>query len=149
MARFIYRMQNILNIKYKIEEQEKAAFAQANALLAEENARLQGLIQRRMGYEKRAAELAVGKIDVAAINENKRAIDVMKSLIRDQVMRVHAAEKNLEIVRRRLNDVMVERKSHERLRERAFDEFKAQLAADEAKEIDQLVSFTHHNREEG
>lgn len=145
MAKFIYRMQSILDIKYKLEEQEKTAYGIASQRLQEENRKLQQLMQRRMEYEKRAGELAVGKIDVRAIQENKHAIDVMKSLIREQIMQVHIAEKNVELARKRLNEVMVERKAHEKLREKAFEEFKAELAAEEAKEVDQLVSFTYHN----
>lgn len=144
MAKFVYRMQSILDIKYKLEEQERTAYGIASQRLQEENMRLQQLMLRRIEYEKHAAELAVGLIDVRAIQENKRAIDVMKSLIRDQIMRVHAAEKNLELARRRLNAVMVERKAHEKLREKAFEQFKQELAAEEAKEIDQLVSFNYH-----
>ena len=145
MAKFVYRMQSILDIKYKLEEQEKTAYGIASQRLQEENQKLQHLMLRRMEYEKRAGELAVGKIDVRAIHENKRAIDAMKSLIRDQIMQVHVAEKNVELARKRLNAVMVERKAHEKLREKAFEEFKAQLAAEEAKEIDQLVSFSYHD----
>jgi flagellar FliJ protein len=43
---------------------------------------------------------------------------------------------------------MVERKAQEKLREKAFDEFKLEVAAQEGKEIDQLVSFTYHDRQE-
>lgn len=139
-------MQSILDIKYKLEEQEKTAFGIASQRLQEENQKLQQLMLRRMEYEKRAGELAVGKIDVRAIHENKHAIDVMKTMIRDQITRVHVAEKNVELARNRLNAVMVERKAHEKLREKAFEEFQAELAAEEAKEIDQLVSFTYHDR---
>ena len=138
MAKFVYKMQSILDIKYKLEEQEKTAYGIASQ-------KLQQLMLRRMEYEKRAGELAIGKIDVRAIHENKRAIDTMKSLIRDQIMQVHVAEKNVELARKRLNAVMVERKAHEKLREKAFEEFKAEIAAEEAKEIDQLVSFTYHD----
>ena len=99
MAKFVYRMQSILDIKYKLEEQERTAYGIASQRLQEENTKLQQLMLRRMEYEKHAAELAIGLIDVRAIQENKRAIDVMKSLIRDQIMKVHAAEKNLELVR--------------------------------------------------
>lgn len=144
MAKFVYRMQSILDIKYKLEEQERMAYGIASQRLQEENTKLQQLMLRRMEYEKHAAELAIGLIDVRAIQENKRAIDVMKSLIRDQIMKVHAAEKNLELARKRLNAVMVERKAHEKLREKAFEQFKQELAAEEAKEIDQLVSFNYH-----
>lgn len=145
MAKFIYRMQSILDIKYKLEEQEKTAYGIASQRLNEEKTKLQQLLMRRMEYEKRAGELAVGRLDVPAIHENKRAIDAMKSLIRDQIMQVQIAEKNVELARKRLNEVMVERKSHEKLREKAFEEFKMELAAEEAKEIDQLVSFTYHD----
>lgn len=145
MAKFVYRMQGILDIKYKLEEQEKTAYGIASQKLQEENRKLQQLMLRRMNYEKKAEELAVGKIDVRAIHENKQAINTMKSLIRDQIMQVHVAEKNVELARKRLNAVMVERKAHEKLREKAFEEFKEELAVQEAKEIDQLVSFTYHN----
>lgn len=145
MAKFVYRMQSILDIKYKLEEQERTAYGIASQRLQEENKKLQQLMLRRMNYEKRAGELAVGRIDVRAIHENKRAIDTMKSLIRDQIMHVHAAEKEVELARKRLQAVMVDRKAHEKLREKAFEEFKSELAVEEAKEIDQLVSFSYHN----
>lgn len=148
MAKFVYRMQSILDIKYKLEEQEKIAYSIASQRLAQENEKLKQLMARRIGYEKKAEELAIGIIDVLMIRENKRAIDTMKSLIREQIMQVHAAEKNLELARKRLNAVMIERKSHEKLREKAFEQFKVELAAAEAKEIDQLVSFTWHDRTE-
>ena len=147
MAKFVYRMQSILDIKYKLEEQERTAYSIANGKLAEENQKLQTLLIRRAGYERRAKELAVGAIDVHSIQENKRAIDTMKSLIREQMMQVHIAEKNVELARKRLNDVMVERKVQEKLREKAFEEFKVEVAAKEAQEVDELTSFTYATRE--
>lgn len=39
---------------------------------------------------------------------------------------------------------MMERKTHEKLKERAFEKFKEELKAEESKEIDQLVSFTYN-----
>ena len=146
MAKFVYRMQSILDIKYKLEEQEKTAYGIASQRLQEENQKLQQLMLRRMEYEKRAGELAVGKIDVRAIHENKRAIDTMKSLIRDQIMKVHVAEKNVELARKRLNAVMVERKAHEKLKEKAFDEFRLELIAEDNKANDELTSYRYTSR---
>lgn len=54
------------------------------------------------------------------------------------------AEKTLEMARIELNRVMVERKTHEKLRERAFEEFKQEIAQAESKEIDELVSYNYH-----
>lgn len=60
------------------------------------------------------------------------------------MMNVHAAEKTLEMARKELNQIMVERKTHEKLRERAFEEFKQEIAQAEGKEIDELVSYNYH-----
>uniref|UniRef100_UPI003FEF9D91 flagellar export protein FliJ n=1 Tax=Roseburia sp. TaxID=2049040 RepID=UPI003FEF9D91 len=145
MAKFVYRMQSILDIKLKMENQAKIAYGLANAKLAEEQKKLQDIIIRRAGYEKKARELVSGTICVQDIKECKRAIDTMKSLQRNQMMNVHAAEKNVEAARIRLNEVMVERKTHEKLREKAFEEFKQGLAYAEGKEIDELVSYTYRD----
>ncbi len=148
MAKFVYRMQSILDIKYKLEEQERTAYGIANRKLQEEQTRLQELLIRRTTYERHLKEISVGKINVLEIKETRRAIDAMKSIIRDQMMRVHSAEKNLEVARMRLNQVMQDRKAHEKLKEKAFEQFKQELLEEEAKEIDQLVSFTYGSREE-
>lgn len=147
MAKFVYRMQNILDIKIKLENQAKIAYGLANARLAEEQEKLQKILLRRAGYENKARELVNGTIDVREIRECRRAIDTMKSLQRTQMMNVHAAEKNVEMARERLNQVMVERKTHEKLREKAFEEFKRELAYTENKEIDELISYSYHDDE--
>ena len=57
MAKFTYKMQNILDIKYKLETQAKTAFSIAAANLNKEEEKLEALRQRRIGYEIRAREL--------------------------------------------------------------------------------------------
>ena len=147
MAKFVYRMQNILEIKEKLEAQEKAAYSVANARLMEEQEKLQGLLNRREGYEKRLKELQEGILDIKEIQACKRAINSMKSMIRDQMIAVHTAQRNLEMARRRLDEVMKERKTHENLKEKAYEAFKEELAAEEKKMTDELVSYTYHNKQ--
>ena len=48
----------------------------------------------------------------------------MKTRIRTQMLEVHKAEKQLEEVRLRLKEVMIERKTYEKLREKKFEEYK-------------------------
>ncbi len=148
MAKFVYKMQNILNIKMKLENQAKIAYGQANAKLLEEQGKLQKILVRKAGYEKQAKKLVSGTICVADIKENKRAIDTMKSIMRQQMLEVQLAERNLEAARARLNEVMTERKTHEKLKEHAFDEFKQELEYEESKVVDELVSYTYHTRED-
>lgn len=144
MAKFTYRMQNILDIKIKMENQAKIAYGIANTKLIEEQNTLREIITRKTGYEKEAKELVSGTIDIQKIRDCKKAIDTMKSKQRAQMMNVHVAEKNLEAARINLNNVMVERKTHEKLREKAFEEFKQEIQYAENKEIDGLVSYTYH-----
>lgn len=59
-----------------------------------------------------------GTIDVPKIKECKRAVDTMKTMQRSQMMNVHVAEKNVEAARLKLNEVMMERKTHEKLKMR-------------------------------
>lgn len=145
MAKFTYRMQNILDIKIKMENQAKIAYSVANAKLAEEQDALRAIMVRRAGYERQARELASGSLNLREIKECRNAIEVMKGRQRTQLMNVHAAERNVELARKALNEVMVERKTHEKLREKQFEEFKYELQKAESKEIDELVSYNYHD----
>ncbi|MCM1282105.1 MAG: flagellar export protein FliJ [Muribaculaceae bacterium] len=146
MAKFVYRMQNILDIKEKLETQAQMAFALANQAYMEEQEKLQALLVRRVGYEKRLKELMAGTIDVKSVTNARADVNAMKTIVRRQMMEVHKAERELEDARQALNEVMQERKVQEKLREKAFDEFKHELAVQETKEIDELVSYTFNHR---
>ena len=145
MAKFAYRMQSILDIKEKMEGQAKIAYGVANAKLMDEQGKLQQIMIRKAGYESQAKNLVNGTIDVPKIKECKRAVDTMKTMPRSQMMNVHAAERDVELARKQLNEAMVERKTHEKLKEKAFEEFKQELLHEESKEIDELVSYTYHD----
>lgn len=149
MAKFRYRMQNILNIKYKLETQAKTAFSVAAAALRREEEKLEELRQRKRAYEMKARELASGKLDFLAIRTNRAAIENMKELIKNQILAVHVAERNLENARKQLQEVMTERKTHEILKDKAFEEFKKEVEKEESKAVDELVSFTHNHVQEG
>ena len=146
MARFHYSMQSILDIKLKMETQAKQDFSAARAALDREEDFLRQLIDRKKGYEVRAAQLLAGTLDVQKIEENKAAILSMEGFIRDQRERVKEAEKRLEQARMRLTEVMQERKTHENLKEKAFDQFLAEEKRQEGKEVDELTSYVYGQR---
>jgi flagellar FliJ protein len=150
VAKFVYRMQNVLVLKQKLEEQEKIAYTLAANALKEEQNKLQELIVRRASYEKQLSDLMHGILDLKKISRCRNSIDAMRSLIREQLINVQKAEKALDEERKRLDSVMKDRKTHEKLREHAFERFKEELKAEEIKEIDELTSYTHSvTKEEG
>ena len=145
MAKFKYSVQNILEIKMKLETQAKNEFSIANRKYQTEKDRLDELVLKRVGYETRLKESLCGELNMREINNLKKDINSIKSAIRTQLSNVKKAEDELEIKRYALNELMKERKTHEKLREKKFDEFQKEERDNESKEIDQLVSFTYNN----
>ena len=143
MAKFIYRMQSILDIKNKITEQARMEFAAARMRLTEQEEKLQRLVDRKEGYEKRGRELRKNSLKVMDIMENGDAIARMEEFILLQKEQIKRAEAEFELARQKLQIAMQESKTQEKLREKAFDEFVKEENAREAKEVDELVSYTH------
>ncbi len=149
MARFLYRMQNILDIKLKLEVQSKNEFALANARLLEEENKLAEMENRKDAYERELCEVYSSVIDINKVRELQEAIESMKYIIEDQNLKVKHAEKQVDIAREDLAEKVKERKTHERLKERQFEQFMQEEAARESKEIDELVSYRFGQADEG
>ena len=148
MPAFHFKMQNILNIKEKLEAQQKIEYARANAALMEEQDKLAQLFIRRKEYTDQFKEKQTGELDIREIHFLKSAIDQVGNMISDQLKVVDAAQRRLEAERVRLDKAMQERKTYEKLKERAFEKFKADIIYKEGKETDELVAYTHHNNGE-
>lgn len=147
MAKFIYRMQNILDIKYKLEESAKQELADAMRILSEEESKLDQLKKRRYSYYLDYNESIKGKLDFVRIDECGNAMDIMDEIIESQIEVVREKSKEVEKARNKLNTVMQERKMHEKLKENKFEEFKQEMNAEEAKETDQVVSYQYNNKD--
>ncbi|MCR5302070.1 MAG: flagellar export protein FliJ [Lachnospiraceae bacterium] len=143
MARFRYRMQNILNVKEKLETQARNEFAIAAAHEREEEAKLNALKERRDGYESVLRGMVGEDLDIKAIKEAEEALEVIKYHVSQQSLNLTAARQELEVARQKLTAAMQDRKTHERLKEKQFEQFVAEEAAKESKEIDELVSYRH------
>lgn len=146
MAKFIYRMQSILNIKEKLETQAKNEFAQARIRLDEELEKLASLERRKKEYEDEAIALRNTTLDIQKINENKYALERVEEYIQGQQSEVSKAEKAFNRARDNLTRAMQETEVQNKLKERAFEDFKRELNAQEAKEVDELTSYTYGQR---
>lgn len=143
MAKFIYRMQSILNIKEKLEEQARNEFAQALMHLNEEEERLRLLEGRKASYEEEGRALQKSGLNILDILTNRDAIARMREFIETQQDAVAAAQAQLEKARIKLQTAMQESKTQEKLREKAFEAFVKEENAKEAKEVDELVSYNY------
>lgn len=144
MSKFIYRMQNILEIKDKMEQQAKNDFATANLRVLEEEERLQQCLEKRGRLEEAGRELLLAeRLSILDIEENKRLVAHAGEQVRAQTIQVRMAQKKLEEQRVRMQKAMQERKTQEVLKEKAFEVFMQEEKAAESKEIDELTSYTH------
>jgi flagellar FliJ protein len=140
-------MQNVLDLKMLLETQEKAAYAQAQLKVNEEQEKLQQLLLRRARYEQMLHDAQIGTLDLKEINWLKNGITAMKTMIRDQMFVLKRAQTNLEAERRKLDEIMKDRKTHEKLKEKAFESFKQELATEDNKVTDELISFTYYKNQ--
>ncbi|MBR1478129.1 MAG: flagellar export protein FliJ [Lachnospiraceae bacterium] len=143
MARFKYSMQNILNIAIKMETQAKQEFSQAANALADEEARLQALLDRKAELFEESRRLLSGVLNFRDIEDNKLSSDINDEKIHVQREMVHRAELRLDEAREHLREMMTERKTHETLKDKAFQEFLKEENRAESKAIDELTSYTY------
>ena len=120
-------------------------FAQANEAYNLEVKKLEDFVSRKYGYEEKLRNLYNENLNISEIRNTINAIDKMKEIIQQQIIEVNKASKHVEEVRQKLNEAMLERKTQETLREKAFEEFLLELKAQEDKETDELVSFRYGN----
>jgi flagellar FliJ protein len=146
MAVFHYKMQGILDIKEKLEDRAKQEFADANMKLDAEKRKLEELENRKFFYMQEGVKLRSSLIDVRKIRENKMAVLKMDDYIANQMKEIARSAKAVEKARAALQELMQERKAHEKLKENAFEEFMKEELAAENKEIDQLTSYTYGQR---
>ena len=142
MAKFVYSMQNILNLNEKLEDQAKMAYASQQAVVNEEEEKEKRLRDRKAAYEDEARRIREDSVNVKEMMLNANAISIMGELINEQHGVVLKEEEVLEVRRAALEEAMKDRKTQEKLKEKAFDVFKQELAMEESKEIDQLTSYT-------
>jgi len=143
MARFRYSMQNILNIKEKMETQAKQRFGEAKRNLDLEEEALERLFLLKEEIEENARKVLMGELDVHEIEDSQMSRIICDEKIAAQKVRVSEAENELEKARNELEEAVKERKTHEKLKERQFDEFVREENRAESKVIDELTTYTY------
>ena len=137
-------MQNILDIKYKLEEQAKQHYMEVRRRLNEAEMVLDNLEKRKEAYFATYRKLVSERLDILEIENCKEAILIMDEYIASQLEVVAAIEEELMQAEIAMKDAMKERKIHEKLKENQFESFLQELNQEESKEIDQLVSYQYN-----
>ena len=86
MAKFIFKMENILSIKYKLEEQAKAEYGIEIAKLREEEYKLSALKQKKEEYQQKLLEEVSGKLVINKIKLLENSVENIKYNIKIQMV---------------------------------------------------------------
>ena len=149
MARFVYKMQSILNIKEKTEGQVKMEFAAAQSELNKQYDILDEYVKRKENYLIEAEELRnEASLRLQDTLDNQYATAQMDVMIASQSRVIKEYEAEVEKVRVKLTRAIQERKMQETLRDRAYAEYLEEEKQEEAKENDQRSSFTYGQRQQ-
>lgn len=146
MAKFVYRMQSLLNIQYQLENQAKMELGRAQMRLNQEEEKLQTLIDRKVFYLEEGRRMRNDRLHIMDLKDNRNAMLIMDDMIESQHVQVTIAKEHVEEARMKLQEVMQNRKMHEKLREKAFVEFVREENAAEHKAVDELTSYTYGQR---
>ncbi len=134
----------MLSVKLRLEEQAKASFAAAmQTLNACEEKKYLAEVRVAM-YEKRLSDLVSGVLNVTEISVCKNALRIVREDLVEKENAVKRASNRVEMCRKNLSNAIIERKTIEKLKEKAFDDYIKEYNDEERKQIDELVSYRHN-----
>lgn len=148
MAKFIYRMENILNLQTKLESEAKIQLTMANNILRQEQQKLKQIYRDISDYEEKIRGYSMTVLDVQELKRCNDAIAVKKMEAEEQKKTIERAQKNADKAMHKVREAMLKRKTQEALKEKAFEKFKREVNEEEKKEIDQVVSYQYNGKAE-
>ncbi len=143
MAKFHYRMQSILNITQQMEMQARMEYAAAYDKLRRAQGYMDTLKEERHAYIEDGGRIREKALNIVKMRENTRMIERTDERIKTQTAIIDKAEQEVTEARKKLQDVMTQRKTHEKLREKAFEEFVQEEKSKEGREVDELISYKY------
>ncbi|MDO5293997.1 MAG: flagellar export protein FliJ [bacterium] len=149
MAKFFYSMQNILELKLKMEDQAKNDYAVVQAQLDEEMVKLEAIFHKKSEYENKLKGQVSNRLIIVDIMQCSHAIKTLEYKIEEQKKAVTNAQRRVDLAKAKMQEAMIERKTQEKLKENAFELFKRELIEVENKENDELVSFKYNKSGKG
>lgn len=148
MAKFIFRLEAVLNVKRQQEENIKNELGKAIQRLETEKQKLARLERSK---EEIIAEFnqKTKKTTVHKLIEFNAYLSLLKSNISRQKERVNKAVLDVDKIREELMKAVQERKILEKLKEKKHDEYLIEQKKFEQKTNDEIVSYKHKESSSG
>lgn len=144
MAKFIFNMQGLLNIKEKLEEQTKTEYGKALAKLEQEKSILLNLKNKKQENILSFRESINKGVKLNYIDNINKYISFIDKKIEEQMQNINKVKEIVEEKRLALLEAMKERKVLETLKEKEKENYFKEELKNEQKIIDEIVSYKYN-----
>lgn len=144
MAKFIFNMQGLLNIKEKLEEQSKTEYGKALSRLEQEKTILLNLENKKQENILSFKESINKGVKPNYIDNINKYISLIDNKIEEQTKNIDKAKEIVEEKRLALLEAMKERKVLEALKEKEKENYFKEELKKEQKIIDEIVSYKYN-----
>lgn len=143
MMKFKYDLQNILNLKEKMEEQKKMALKNAHQHLEVQKDKLNHLHDQLDASNGSFRDSVCHTIKVREIRTLNHMNQYMQTCIKEQNTVVEQATYEVENKRVALTEALMEKKMYEKLKANAYESYKVAFNKEEQKKLDEIVSYKY------
>lgn len=143
MAKFIFRLQAVLNYKNQLESNLKNKLGQAVKRVENEKKRLNEIIKAKDEYYENYIKETKEGVTVEIIRGYNNYYSSLKKRIEFQKKTINDLQKTVDIIRARMIKVMQEKKMIEKLKEKAFEEFKKEQLIIEQNTSEEIYSYKY------
>lgn len=144
MSKFIFKLQSLLNIKEKLEEQNKIEYGKALAALEEEKSKLINLETKKNDNILNFRESIKKGIKSEYIKNINYFIVYIDKKIEEQLCNIEKAENFVEEKRLILLNSMKEKKVLETLKDKEKEIYLKEVMKEEQKNVDEIVSYKYN-----
>ncbi len=148
MKGFKFQLQSLLNIKEKQEEQRETELGKAVSKLEEEKRQLVHFDIRRQEIIDMQREKALNVVNPMEISNLNHFLVKLQADKEKQENVVQQQEQEVELCRKALIEVTMEKKAYEKLREKALEKFKKEQLMKEQKMLDEIVTIKSFKKRE-
>jgi flagellar FliJ protein len=148
VGKFQFRLQGYLDLKEKMEDQRKMEYGQAAAVLEREKQKLTRFEkERQTSLDTLRVKLQAGGAGFAPdeITRTQGYLDLARNKIARQEEQVRLAAAETEKKRLDLVEAVKDRKTLEKLKDKAREEFLREEQLAEQKIVDEIVSYAYND----
>jgi flagellar FliJ protein len=143
LAKFVFKLQAVLNLKKQIEDSVKNELGKAVQELKRQIKILEDIETEREEYIRDVKSQFTSGTSVAKLKQYNLYISLLKEKMDHQKNNIKIAQQSVDNYREQLIIAVQERKMMEKLRENKYEEYLKEQQKEEQKLLDEIASFNH------